>query len=529
MLLLGVLITVYSVVLQVLTLAPLVAIALSSFRLRANNYGNVGNDAANSAKLKASLQIFYSLTLAQSNAFYLWKMMVVLEKCCVSTVSKKCRFGEWGIALVWAYLEETKTIPILERAPRGRNLVTFAVGLLGSESLHDRCSALRMLDTFVGDKVPVAPSLLLPCRGPLENLMEALEVGDCETRERATRIVAALAAGDHLRRIDQFPRALHHMASLLQASGDYRFPTATTAATEEPRQAAAASISKRGRIGLLYCTILSCINLHKVFEKVRNDEDTLPSGRGPKQLISQGLLIVERLALHRANRAHMCNNKVLLSKLTAPLCSSHAFFLDTTAGTAVQTTEWVDMLATSLRIITRLVRAPGEASRGLRDGIASNAQAISNLSRVLEKDDDNNSFGPALKAAAVDILAELALPSSDRSAASRSRLGKADIIRGLWCIFLVQVDGGVDGSKTQGDEEQRQQDSTLRKKASEALAQMLSAELRHVAGLAGLLTCWLKVRALQVELGQQEPSSACVHIFLQNMDNLQGRTMRLRC
>jgi hypothetical protein len=49
-------------------------------------------------------------------------------------------------------------------------------------------------------------------------------------------------------------------------------------------------------------------------------------------------------------------------------------------------------------------------------------------------------------------------------------------------VVLVQVDGGVDGSKTQGDEEQRQQDSTLRKKASEALAQMLSAELRHVAG-----------------------------------------------
>lgn len=44
--LLGVLITVHSVVLQVLALAPLVAIALSSSRLRANNYGNVGNDAA---------------------------------------------------------------------------------------------------------------------------------------------------------------------------------------------------------------------------------------------------------------------------------------------------------------------------------------------------------------------------------------------------------------------------------------------------------------------------------------------------
>lgn len=477
--LLGVLITVHFVVVQVLTFAPVVAIVLSLSRLIANNYGNVGDDAANSAKLKASLEIFYSLTLVQINAFYFWKMLVLRKKHCASAVAKKCRFGEWGFRLVWSYIEETKTM--LERdgaVLRGRNLITFAVGLLGSESLHDRRSALRMLDTFVGDKVSVAPCLL-PCRGPLENLMEALEVGDGETRERAARIVAALA-GD-LRRIDQLPRALHHMASLLQAS-DYRFPrprttTATDARTtttsmQEQRQRQAAE-SKRGRFGLLFWAILSCLNFWEVLAKEKK-EDTFPSGGGPKQLVSQGLLIVERLARHPANRAQICNNSVLLSKLTAPLFS-HAFLDTVEHGRG-----WVvGMLATSLRIITRLlIRAPGEASRGLRDGITSNAQAVSNLSRVLEEEDDAK-FGPELKAAAVDILAELALPSSDRS--STSRLGKADIVRGLWCIFLVQVDDGVDGSNTQG-EEQRQQDSTLRKKASEALAQMLSAELRHVAG-----------------------------------------------
>ena len=73
---LGLLMIVYSVVTQVLIVAPLLAIVLSLIRLVASHYGNAGGDAANAEKLKASLRIFYSLVLAQNALFYLWKWLI---------------------------------------------------------------------------------------------------------------------------------------------------------------------------------------------------------------------------------------------------------------------------------------------------------------------------------------------------------------------------------------------------------------------------------------------------------------------
>jgi len=155
------------------------------------------------------------------------------------------------------------------------------------------------------------------------------------------------------------------------------------------------------------------------------------------------------------------------SQLTAPLYSQP--FLDA----AEHGSEWIDMLGTSLRIIARLIRAPGEpSSRGLRDGIISNTQAISNLTRILEED----KFGPVLKMAAIDVLAELA-SSSDKSATT---LGKPDIkkfISQLWGIFLAEADD----ENTIEEEEQRKQASRLRQKAGEALAQMLSVSVWDAA------------------------------------------------
>jgi len=214
---LGLLIILLSAALQILGLAPLAAILLSLHRLQTVNWYH------KAPKLTASLRIFYSLALAQNALFYLWSLFLLTENHRASAVSRQCGFGEWGGSLVRRYLGETRSICAAQGSavPRGRNLITFAVGLLGSESLDDRRCAVRALDTFVGNKVPVEPKLL-PCKGALENLLEMLEVGsDGETRERAARIAVALA-GD-LRHIDQFPTALDHVASLLQL-----LPTTTT-------------------------------------------------------------------------------------------------------------------------------------------------------------------------------------------------------------------------------------------------------------------------------------------------------------
>jgi len=340
---LGVLIIGGFAMLQILWHAPLVAIVVSLIRLVVNSYGNAGGDAVNAAKLKASLEIFYSLALVQNTLFYLWSLFLLSEDGRALAVSKQCGFGKWGFRLVSRYLRETRSICATEGVvPRGRNLVTFAVGLLGSESLDDHCSAVRMLDMFIRDKVHqvrVGPNLL-HSKDRLEKLIEALEVGNNsrETRERAARIVVALAGG--IRHIDQFPTALDHIASLLQASdgqsghgphGKLWFPTTATtcySSSSMPTAATATATttsmegdevaSKRWRNGPVYWGILSFFNIFDFpNEQQKQDQgDAFPDGE-PKLLISQGLLIIERLALHQGNRVNICDNHVLLSKITA--------------------------------------------------------------------------------------------------------------------------------------------------------------------------------------------------------------------
>ncbi|RLN29719.1 uncharacterized protein C2845_PM05G00980 [Panicum miliaceum] len=458
----GVLMIVLFIGLQIFSFAPLGAIFLALRRLKVNSYGNAGGDAANAAKLKASLQIFYSLALAQNVVFSSWSLLLVTENLRASAVSRQCGFRNWGGSLVRRYLRETRTICATEGyVPRDRNLITFAVSLLGSESLRDRRSAVRLLDTFVGEQIPVGPNLLAAAafKDRLENLMEALEVGDGETRERAARVVVALA-GD-LRHIDQFPTAPDCIASLLQASE--QFPTTcvsaagTTASIQEEDEAAG---RKRLRYdgGPVYWGTLKLLNIYGDKQEDNKPDDDFPYG-GPKQLISQGLLIIEKLALRQGNCVHICNSHGLLSKITAPL-NSLAFLEAEYDG------EWIDILSRSLRIVARLMGAPGEASRGLRNGIASKTQAVANLTRISEGD----KFDPALKAAAIEILAELA---SDKSAVTS--LGKDGIkkfVSQLWGIFLAEMDGNTNTVK-----EEKQQEANrlmMRHKAGEALARMLS-------------------------------------------------------
>ncbi|CAN6335178.1 unnamed protein product [Urochloa humidicola] len=278
--------------------APLVAIGLCLYRLVVDSYGNADGDAASARKLKASLDIFYSLALAQNIVLSIWSLFLGSEVLRASAVSRQYGLGKWGTILVKRYLRETRTVCATEGlVPWGRNLITFAVKLLGSESLNDRRSAVRLLDTFVGKQIPAGPDLL-PCKDRLENLLEALEVGDGETRERAAKIVVALA-GD-LRRIDQFPTALHNIASLLQASSEERQGHASDA--DELATACGSGMSAANtvtttsmrwwRYGPLYCGMLF---LSSFF--ISDDKRDKQDDGEPKLLISQGLLIIERLAL----------------------------------------------------------------------------------------------------------------------------------------------------------------------------------------------------------------------------------------
>jgi hypothetical protein len=320
-----------------------------------------------------------------------------------------------------------------------------------------------VLDTFVGKQIPVGPNRLLPTKDGLENLMELVEVGDCEIRERAARVVAALA-GD-LRHIDHFPTALDHIASLLIISPPQQrhghaydqFNTRTTSIQQEDEVEVSRKPWMNGpvyRIALAYVSYLYAV-----------EEDGECHDFPPEQLISQGLLIIERLP---GNCAHICSNHGLLTRITAPLMSHAAAFLPD----AEYDTEWIGILSRSLRIVARLISAPGEACRELRNRIASETQAVANLTRILEGD----KFGPALKAAAIEILAELLASSGNSAVAS---LGKGDInkfIRRMWGIFLAGMDGDNDTIEEEEDRDQEEATrlTTMREAAGGALARMLS-------------------------------------------------------
>ncbi|CAM0148818.1 unnamed protein product [Urochloa decumbens] len=443
-----VLTSLFAAELQILGFAPLGAIFLSLLRLGRVSYGNAGGDAAK--KLKASLQIFYTLALAQNFIFCIWILFLYTEDRRASAVSRQCRFGDqWGHRLVKRYLRETRTICTMEGyVPLGRNLITFAVSLLGSESMDGRRSAVRMLDAFVENKIPVGPTLL-PSKDGLENLLEVLEVGNGETRERAARVVAALA-GD-LRHIDQFPLALDYIASLLQASE--QFNTTNCSSWETEMVMTSMQEDEVGRKLWRNEPVSSVSMLH--------DKKCDFSYGGPKQHISQGLLIVERLAMHQGNCAHICSNHGLLSRITAPLTNSHAFLLG-----AEYDSEWIDILSRSLRIVARLISAPGEACRELRSGIAIKTQALANLTGILEQDDK---FDPVLTAAAIEILAELA---SDKSVRSLDKDGIKKFISQLWGIFLAEMD--VNNNTLEEEKDQEANRSLMRYKAGEALARMLA-------------------------------------------------------
>ncbi|RLM50086.1 hypothetical protein C2845_PMPSC052030 [Panicum miliaceum] len=120
-----------------------------------------------------------------------------------------------------------------------------------------------------------------------------------------------------------------------------------------------------------------------------------------EDLILQGLRILEKLAQNEHNCTQIYDTKGLLLKITAPF-NSDKFIED--IRTSVP---WIKVVEASLRVVARLMEAPGDTGKNMRRQIAgnNNSKAIENLAAVLSLQGDSSTL--ELRTHATEVLAKL--------------------------------------------------------------------------------------------------------------------------
>ncbi|KAF7051677.1 hypothetical protein CFC21_059892 [Triticum aestivum] len=432
------------VALPIVSVGPYVALALSVARLVQRDYGDVGGDAENKAKLTASLIIFYVLVTFQSLSVFYWVYLDGSEPW--MSVSKQSGFGIWGPKIVRKYQKNTIAMCLKDGfLPDNWNLITFSVGLLGSATQDADGRHLwgaRVLDTFIDKGIPVRQELLTSSQA-IQNLIDMV-IGPTRTdgpeiRERAARILADLASE---LRTAQFPDALRCICCLLESSKQYSDPEAVAHPLENSEQTDRNS-HKRPSVEsfqhghqqendhLSLAIIEQTDHKHQPSGELPKgkswiqaiihlmNKSSIPEwdkyfgdkyhysyvSKGTKELISQGLVILERLTQNEENCIEIIKHQRLLSKIILPL--SYQDFLSNRCDHT-----WVEILSRSLTVVSKLISVgPTDETTRLCHDMSRNTVAIRNLMCILEVDSEG---ARELHGQAIEILTELAFVDSLR-------------------------------------------------------------------------------------------------------------------
>ncbi|RLN34957.1 uncharacterized protein C2845_PM03G18480 [Panicum miliaceum] len=502
------------------------------------DYGDTGVDIDKRTKLRAALCIFYGLVLLQSLAVIYWMYLVftlvwAIEQV-ASTTNKQCGFEGWGSKVVRMYaLETIRKFRKDWVLPDNWNLITYAVGLLQSASVgDDHLWGARVLDTFFGigkDDLSVRQELL-SSKSSVQNLITMIvgrggTADSIESRERAARIVAQHLAS-HLH-VTQFPGTLQCICSLLDPQDvtrpsakpeeslpvpdqedDQNRPLETVVPIRDQINAGEQVITSSS-VGLVANRKRTSLRgwIKKYCEAVRQRRKAVQEkkrfldpkyrhpyeSRGAKELISQGLLILERLTLDKVNCTETSRHQVLLCMITSPLSSSHDLLNNVQDGTMV------DMVSKSLTVLSRLLTSPGDGATRLRQELASNTEAVSNLMRILESDREG---AQQLHEQALEILTELGFDDSftkPGSGVSGCMLNK--LFKILKSIFLEEQHGD-----TVVAEADREKAIRLRGKAGEALARLLAVHAARGVNVAHILSKQEAINLLNKVLDQIKSS-----------------------
>ncbi|CAL4899274.1 unnamed protein product [Urochloa decumbens] len=345
---------------------PFVCIALAMWRIAQRDYtgGDSSSGGGGTGNLVPALDMFYSLVLFQGGLYVIWPLWEwgIFDDDPASLLREyRGDIGlpdeEWCCDYLARYLSDIRARCWREPASiRERTLRHFALDSLDSGSWEDMLSGLRFLDAMVEYGEDMRPQLL-PFRPRIQKLIDVLGWRHPADRAREMRVAAAsivaqLAPDIHLA---QFPGAMECISSLLL--------------DEE-------------------ATDLLLTNIRT---------------RDSYKLILRGLAILDGLAFDHNNCTAICSTPGgLLRTIMAPLSSAH--LMDDIRNN----TNWARVVSRSLKVLYKLLLAPGMASSQLRREIYSNKQSMSNLESFLEHGQEYAGWELAeLKREAMGILTQL--------------------------------------------------------------------------------------------------------------------------
>ncbi|CAL4994489.1 unnamed protein product [Urochloa decumbens] len=304
--------------------------------------------------------------------------------------------------------------------------------LLDSQrSWEANLTGLRLLNALVmtGTVDSVVRLLLLPSR--LQKLIEMLgcrhgphQDDGKEMRGLAAHVLAHLAGNISLA---QFPGALRCISSSLLQEETTTCWSSTSQQQGRQRhhpQPQQSKLPPQKQAVLLQLEREERELEAKFWPGGRSSRDSYIEGRCQELVLLHGLTILQTLASDHQNCREICSTPGLLPKITAPLYSD----------TLIQDTnirEWAKVVSQTLKVMLRLIHAPGKAGRRLRREISSNKQAVSNLKSIVlnhYSTADQELYGRCL-----EMLTELALDPSVNLASST----KENLINKQMQIFLA--------------------------------------------------------------------------------------------
>ncbi|KAM3413329.1 hypothetical protein ACQJBY_004481 [Aegilops geniculata] len=319
------------------------------------------------------MQILYYLALLQGVLFCYRFLLTLTEKKFSKTLATEdsTATGDSEVqAVLYNYLRKTRRG--CEKDPtftQGRNLVTYAVDKIGSNSPLDSISGVKILYTAIcmveskndwsnvhGQRMLIKHLVLSTSssRHVLPKLLEMLDsrgLHDRRGRIQAAMIVERLAFYINL---EQFPRSIQHISSLIGTFEQYSI------AEPYPR-------SKDG------------YEQHLKLQVTRRRPSPAAGelGKPYKELFLQGLSILRNLAADENNCRVMSDTRDLVSKIMAPVTCDLLDHTTDDHGT------WREVVGRSMEVMGHLSGAQGETGAKLRREISSCTETISSLRRIV--------------------------------------------------------------------------------------------------------------------------------------------------